>query len=400
MRGSWNNNQFRVLIVIVQKGKNSFKNDHNIKIGTIDSQLGDVMSKSLHVLIAGMVLFAGLALVTGQETVEPISLVKRGGRQMVDELQMGTITGMVGWEPYPSEAILNGGKLLWKSSEIWPHHPCCVLAYDQEWYERTPDADEILRRVVASHKEAQEWVTEAKDPGSRDYEKLVAYSMEFTSRSREVCELALENIDFDYDIDSEGVLTYAESLRRYGLFNERQWKKSGYNDVGDYVDHMTDDRYLAAPRNEGVGEELIGVRFGYLTEDLHQLSFYVACKEGIFEHHGIKPALGHDPFENGVQEMREGFKMNSIDIGYLGIAPTMLLAINENDFDARSPHHNCAKVTIIAGVNYDGTALVVDPSINSMEDLAGKTVAYPGPGTVQSILVMMAAEEAGLLVKQ
>jgi ABC-type nitrate/sulfonate/bicarbonate transport system substrate-binding protein len=35
-----------------------------------------------------------------------------------------------------------------------------------------------------------------------------------------------------------------------------------------------------------------------------------------------------------------------------------------------------------------------------MKDLEGKTLAYPGPGTVQHFLVLMAAEQDGAKVQE
>jgi NitT/TauT family transport system substrate-binding protein len=41
----------------------------------------------------------------------------------------GTVDAAVGWEPYCSDAIDDGtaSVVVW-SDEVWPDHPCCVLA--------------------------------------------------------------------------------------------------------------------------------------------------------------------------------------------------------------------------------------------------------------------------------
>ncbi len=57
-------------------------------------------------------------------------------------IQQGLIDGGVSWEPYCSDSISNGtgSALLW-SSDIWPNHPCCVVAVDGN----VPDLDTWMR---------------------------------------------------------------------------------------------------------------------------------------------------------------------------------------------------------------------------------------------------------------
>ncbi len=126
------------------------------------------------------------------------------------------------------------------------------------------------------------------------------------------------------------------------------------------------------------------VRIGYLRGDLHHLAYFVAAKKGWYARDGL--TIESSLYENGVKEM-DAFASNSIDIGYLGIAPALLKKINAN-----------VNVTIVSAVNVDGSAIMVakGSDIDSLSDLKGKTIGIPGYGTVQNILLLVALDQAGI----
>ncbi len=364
-------------------------------------------------VITASMLLAG-CLDDGGET-KRIKLVKTGGQGMMDGMDAETIDAMIGWEPWNANAIVGEKGYTYKnSSEIWPHHPCCALAADYDWYEATANADEILKRIAWVHLITTNWMNEAKATTSDHHDEMINFAKDFTGRSEDVVEYALLNIDFDHSIDSTGVKTYAQKLEEYEIFNEQKWEDSGFASTDAYVDSVLDDQYLTwavANSNKSIGEialdSPVEIRFGYLTADLHQLSFWVAWKQGIFEGVNIIVKDSDSPqypreFSNGGDEMKTGFKTNEIDVGFLGSAPAIIFGINENDFLESSPYYKETTIKIIAGVNYEGSAIVIRSGldVNSMKDLEGKTLAYPGPGTVQHFLILMAAEQDGAKVQE
>ncbi|MDY6964554.1 MAG: ABC transporter substrate-binding protein [Halobacteriota archaeon] len=338
------------------------------------------------------------------EPQEPVKLVRMGGQDMVQRLGTGDIAGFIGWEPYNAEAVVEGnGKILMNSSEIWSHHPCCVVAYDYNWYESVGDANETLKRIAWVHMKSTEWINEAKDSNSSNHTKLIQHAENFTKRSPEVIEMALANIDFDYTTDAEGTETYIQKISEFGVFDESKWEQSGYQNASDYSTSLINDEYVNwaiensnMPTDEIKLNETVDVRFGYLIEDLHQVAFWIAWQEGWFEDVGINVTVAQGaPFANGAFEMTKGFKQNEVDVGYLGIAPATVHRINSNDFSVDD-----ARINVITGVNYIGSAIAVSEEIDSMEDLAGETVGFPGKGTVQHLLFLTAAENAGLTVEE
>ncbi|MHA1480498.1 MAG: ABC transporter substrate-binding protein [Candidatus Thorarchaeota archaeon] len=133
------------------------------------------------------------------------------------------------------------------------------------------------------------------------------------------------------------------------------------------------------------------VRIGYLSQDLHQLALKVAVENGWFEDAGIKVELTQ--YGNGAYEM-DGFFAGQIDMGYLGAAPALVKSINQETM-----------ITILAAVNLEGSAIMVDKTefdegrVTTIADLAGKTVRYPGPSTVQAFLLRMALNQSGMTIE-
>ena len=375
------------------------------EVNIIKKRLGkDALSSVVLVMLVAVSILSAGCSEKGED--RSIKLVKNSGSDMVTGLNTGSIDAMIGWEPYNAEAIVKGyGYTLMNSSDIWPHHPCCVLAYDYNWYSSNEtQAEQVLNLATWVHMRATDWLNEAKDPQSANHSRLIQLEENFTDRSAEVLEYAMKNVDFDYHLDPAGIKTYTSKLEQYKLFNENKWSASGYKSTDDYVDNIINSSYLdwaIAHRNSSPDEvklrKNITIDFGYLQSDLHQIAFYISWQMGWFEEVGIK-VDAHAPFANGGFEMTDGFRQNSIDIGYLGIAPAVLHGINSNDF---TDGKNDAKIGIIAGVNYNGSALVArtGSGIHSIKELEGKTVAYPGFGTVQYFLVLMAAEKAGVSVE-
>jgi NitT/TauT family transport system substrate-binding protein len=124
------------------------------------------------------------------------------------------------------------------------------------------------------------------------------------------------------------------------------------------------------------------VRIGFLTRDLHQLALRVALDKGYFLEEGLRVELVE--FGTGALEMT-GFVAGLVDMGYVGAAPALMTHINTG-----------IPIKLLAGANLEGSAIVVDNSINTTAQLAGKTVATPAKGNVQDILLALASEQAGL----
>jgi NitT/TauT family transport system substrate-binding protein len=127
------------------------------------------------------------------------------------------------------------------------------------------------------------------------------------------------------------------------------------------------------------------VRIGYLRNDLHHLAAWVAIDKGFFKEEGVDVEVA-GIFNAGPEEMT-AFASKSLDMGYLGMAPSVTGVANK-----------AASVKAVALANAEGSSIVVrkDSSIREVKDLIGKSVAIPGYSSVQDFLLRKALENAGV----
>ena len=86
-------------------------------------------------------------------------------------------------------------------------------------------------------------------------------------------------------------------------------------------------------------------------------------------------------------EMMSGFSAESIDAGYVGLAPVVVAVANKT-----------AQLRILAQVNKNGSALVIqdDAPFTKIAELREKVIAIPGHATIQDFLLRKALLDAGI----
>jgi NitT/TauT family transport system substrate-binding protein len=338
------------------------------------------------------------------EVSEPINLVKMSGQEMVQRLGTGEIAGFIMWEPYPAIAVTKGyGKNLIFSGKIWTEHPCCVVAYDDDWYKKTNNSDEILKRMALVQLKSVEYINNAKQNDSPDHAQLINYTMQFGGMTDPAAaNLSLADVEFVYNTNLAGTTTFIQKIQDLGgLFDMAKWNQSGYKNASDYANSLVTNNYVewaVNNKDENLSaislKEPVNIRYAYLINDIHELPFYVGWQKGYYKDLGINIIIAEGaPFQNGVFEMQKGFKANTVDVGSLGLPPVIIHRINSNDFS-----NDDAGVGVIAGMNNEGSVIVVANNITSLKDLKGKTVGFPGAGTIQHVLFLMEADKEGLKV--
>ncbi|MBO8183095.1 MAG: ABC transporter substrate-binding protein [Archaeoglobus sp.] len=313
-------------------------------------------------------------LLLGCSQPEGIYVVKLSPPDMIEQFKLKQIDGFVAWEPFVTKGE-EFGKVMLKSSDIWKHHPCCVVAHSASFKD-----DDALKAVVWAHVKATEFIKDEKNK-----EKVIEYASEFTGLEKNVVAKALENIEYTTYPNEKEFRFYFEKLKEYGLLTKKL-SDLGYKSEDDFFsDFLRKDIIEAVKKSEPPKYDgKVRIRIGYLTADLHQLALYVAVKEGYLDATSLKYELKQ--YKNGVAVM-EAFRAGEIDVAYLGGAPATLKRVNDD-----------IGIRIIAGANNEGSALVVQNNIESFKDLKGKTVAIPGYGTVQDFLLRIAAEKYGMKV--
>ncbi len=117
------------------------------------------------------------------------------------------------------------------------------------------------------------------------------------------------------------------------------------------------------------------VRIGYLLGDLHHLPFFVAEDKGFFAEEGLNVEVV-GPFDAGPAEM-DALAAGQIDMGYVGMAPAVMAAARK------------IPLSIVSGVNLEGSGLVTDTDINSVSELKSRKIATPAPGSIQYVMFGM-----------
>lgn len=328
-------------------------------------------------LLAALLIAASLSGCTTKNTV---NLVKLSPPDMLEQIKLGKIDAFVAWEPFPSKAVESGFKVFMTSKDIWPNHPCCVVAY------KIGKADDkTLRALVWAHVKATRFI---KNPENRD--KIIEYASEFTGLDKRTVSIALQNIKYVEYPDEKEFRHYYEFLKESKIL-KKSVEELGYESEDSFFnDFLRKDIYQEVIKKldenpNYVPEKASSIKLGYITGDLHHLALYVALKEGYLNQVFDKVELKQ--FPNGVAIM-EAFRLGELDAAYLGGAPATLKRINDG-----------IKIRIVAGVNNEGSAIIVRGDVSKPEDLAGKTVAIPGFGTVQDFLMRKVLAEGGLTVK-
>jgi sulfonate transport system substrate-binding protein len=131
------------------------------------------------------------------------------------------------------------------------------------------------------------------------------------------------------------------------------------------------------------------IRMAVLQNDIHHLPLWVALDKGFFKEQGADVQIA-GIFRAG-PEIMSAFSAGSLDMAYVGEAPTVTASAN-----------GTAKVVILAQVNTEGSAIVVgaDSQIKTISDIKDKLVAIPGYSTVQDLLLRKGLSESKIDPKQ
>jgi NitT/TauT family transport system substrate-binding protein len=107
------------------------------------------------------------------------------------------------WEPFNALAeYQNKSVPLILSGEIWPRHPCCVLATENSFFSDNPD---IVERVVQIHQEATDWINTHPT-------EALAIAIDWLEMDDIPVTTAFNRIIFDYHLNVTGIEMYLNFL--------------------------------------------------------------------------------------------------------------------------------------------------------------------------------------------
>jgi NitT/TauT family transport system substrate-binding protein len=342
------------------------------------------------------------ALLSKKETRPSVYYTALSVTDMKAALVRGDIDAFISWEPFCSDAVVNGaGEVMLWSGDLMPNHPCCVVAVSTDFLEETENANNLTERFVKAHMDATTWMMDSlSNPEGEKYDLLMTLAREFTNKSEEVLTAAFEHMFYGYEMDSgfvSAIETFTDMYVELNLTPEENIAERGYDSSADFAETYVDESYVEAAASVEPSATILNpddpIAIGYLTGDLHQMAKVIAMDprvlgdKSMFEKYGLNVvnATGA-PFSAGGPVM-DAISTGTVDIGYLGCAPAILKHLNGN-----------IGAKIVAQANSEGSAIVVEAGsgIENIEDLVNKTVAIPSESAIQFLLLKSALSDNGL----
>lgn len=140
-------------------------------------------------------------------TIKDIDVVELAPPEMPSALASGQIDGYCVAEPFGAKAVLlNVGKPLLTSEELWEDSLCCALVLNDKFIEKRP---EDAKKFVASYKAAGK---------SLSKERAKEIGRKYLEQDDAVLETSLQWISYDdLDITPEIYASLVERVKEYGL---------------------------------------------------------------------------------------------------------------------------------------------------------------------------------------
>jgi NitT/TauT family transport system substrate-binding protein len=111
------------------------------------------------------------------------------------------------WEPFNAlSEYQNKTVPLALSGEIWPRHPCCVVATENTYFAEHPD---IVEKVVQIHQEATDWIVTHPT-------EAIAIAIDWLEMDDTPVTTAFNRIIFDYNLNVTGIEMYLDFLIAQG----------------------------------------------------------------------------------------------------------------------------------------------------------------------------------------
>jgi NitT/TauT family transport system substrate-binding protein len=109
----------------------------------------------------------------------------------------------IAWEPFCALAqYSNVAVPILSSLDIWPRHPCCVLATSDAFLNTNPD---IVSKIVEIHKRAEIWI-------NANPVEALSIAVQWLQVDTNAVQIALNRIIYDYSLNRTAFETYLTFL--------------------------------------------------------------------------------------------------------------------------------------------------------------------------------------------
>lgn len=332
------------------------------------------------------------------------------GKQL-DAIKEGKIDAGVLWEPYATAAEMSGdAEIVAWSEDFWSGHPCCVIAVDNEFAQKNPDA---VIAFLAAQIKALNWINEAMDANSPNHQALIEITKGHTGLKNDADIMAsLEHMELTYEMNNnvangergfnDWLEYYVEEFINQDIIYEKDLKAQGCNSSKEFIDKVVNGEYLSDAKN--LSDDYAGLstkvtmRVGQLNGDLHQLALVVAMSplagengESMLDQLNIN-AVSTTKYAAGGNIM-SAFIGGELDIAYVGSPPVIQYSAKHSELD----------VSIIACANTNGSAVIAKTGMfdenmsleEKIKGLEGKVVGIP-LGSIQYLMLLYLGKTYGV----
>ena len=165
------------------------------------------------IIVVAIVVIAAVAVVLTQPAESNQKVIYWTTIAPVNQkaaLQAGTVDGAVSWEPYVSAAVDDGtASVVVRSDQVWPEHPCCVIAVTNS-FSNNPANQQLIARVVKANMVATDWLVQTINAGSgANYTSLIQMGAQFSNVQPSVVESAINNIEYSNQLTPSVVQWFA-----------------------------------------------------------------------------------------------------------------------------------------------------------------------------------------------
>jgi NitT/TauT family transport system substrate-binding protein len=152
---------------------------------------------------------------------------------MGDQLTAAT-PAFIAWEPFCAQAEYAGNAVpLMLSGEIWPNHPCCVVAARNSFLATHSD---IVQKVIDIHREAEEWIV-------ANPTQALAIAVDWLEMDSGAVENAFGRIIYDYNLNRTGLERYLNFL-----IDEDQLESGKIPaDINAFLDGFINTTFIGSP---------------------------------------------------------------------------------------------------------------------------------------------------------
>lgn len=254
----------------------------------------------------------------------------------VGALNDSIINGGILWQPQ-YQAIVDdadgGFTSLALTNDIFPGHPCCILAASNSFLGSNEDA---TVRFLAGYIDGVDWVNHALEhPGSDDYLELVNLAIDKTGMAftEDTVKAALETITYTYGSGADDPLadlkaSVSDLIDTLDALDQLQKsvRDLGFADSEAFVDRFIDGSYLSAALEDAdVTGPRTTVTVAVIAGDIHQIALHAAMYKGFFADHGINVSLSSAANGAGVAV---SIQNGTASFGLLGAPPATIATIN------------------------------------------------------------------------